>query len=160
MVANVNTNSGRVVITGMGIISPLGNDVDTFWDKLIHGTSGIGPMTLCDTTDYPCKIAGEASEFDPHDFIEAKESNRLSRFIQIAIASALMAVEHSQLNLSKIDLNRTGVILGNGNGGFPTLESSMRTLVSRGGSKISPFFIPTVLPNMASAAVSLSLIHI
>ena len=78
----------------------------------------------------------------------------MSRFIQIAIASALMAVEHSQLNLSKIDLNRTGVILGNGNGGFPTLESSMRTLVSRGGSKISPFFIPTVLPNMASAAVS------
>ena len=154
MVANVNTNSGRVVITGMGIISPLGNDVDTFWDKLIHGTSGIGPMTLCDTTDYPCKIAGEASEFDPHEFIEAKESNRLSRFIQIAIASSLMAVEHSQLNLSKIDLNRTGVILGNGNGGFPTLESSMRTLVSRGGSKISPFFIPTVLPNMASAAVS------
>ena len=126
----MNTNTTRVVITGMGIISPLGNDVDIFWDKLIHGISGIGPMTLCDTTDYPCKIAGEASEFDPHEFIEAKESNRLSRFIQIAIASALMAVENSQLNLSEIDLNRTGVILGNGNGGFPTLENSMRTLIS------------------------------
>ena len=110
MVVDVKTNSTRVVITGMGIISPLGNDIDTFWDKLIHGISGIGPMTLCDTTDYPCKIAGEASDFDPHEFIEAKESNRLSRFIQIAIASALMSVEHSKLNLLDIDLNRVGVI--------------------------------------------------
>jgi 3-oxoacyl-[acyl-carrier-protein] synthase II len=151
---NVKTNSTRVVITGMGIVSPLGNDIDIFWDKLIHGISGIGPMTLCDPTDYHCKIAGEATDFDPREFIEGKEANRLSRFIQLAIASALMAVEHSELNLSTIDLSRTGVILGNGNGGFPELEKSVRTLVSRGGSKISPYLIPTVLPNMASAAVS------
>ena len=151
---NVKTNSTRVVITGMGIVSPLGNDVDIFWDKLIHGISGIGPMTLCDPTDYHCKIAGEATDVDPHEFIKGKEANRLSRFIQLAIASALMAVEHSELNLSTIDLSRTGVILGNGNGGFPELEKSVRTLVSRGGSKISPYLIPTVLPNMASAAVS------
>ena len=111
-------------------------------------------MTLCDPTDYPCRIAGEAIDFDPDKFISPRESRRMARFSQIAVSAALMAVEDSRLDVSKEDSFRVGVCLGNGNGGFPTLEESCRVLVERGGMRMSPFFFPMVLPNMAAANVS------
>ena len=144
----------RVVITGMGAITPLGLTAGQFWDNLLQGKSGIGPMTLCDPTDYPCRIAGEAIDFDPDKFISPRESRRMARFSQIAVSAALMAVEDSRLDVSKEDSFRVGVCLGNGNGGFPTLEESCRVLVERGGMRMSPFFFPMVLPNMAAANVS------
>ena len=144
----------RVVITGMGAITPLGLTANDFWDNLLEGKSGIGPMRLCDPTDYPCRIAGEALDFDPDKFISPRESRRMARFSQIAVAAALMAVEDSRLDISKEDSFRVGVSLGNGNGGFPTLEESCRVLVERGGMRMSPFFFPMVLPNMAAANVS------
>jgi 3-oxoacyl-[acyl-carrier-protein] synthase II len=135
-------------------MTSLGRTVDLFWDNLVAGKSGIGPMTLCDPTDYPCRIAGEVRDFDPAEYIGAREARRMARFSQLAVAAALTAVEAARLDMSREERFRVGVILGNGNGGFPTLEENCRILADRGGMRMSPFFFPMVLPNMAAAAVS------
>ena len=144
----------RVVITGMGVISPLGETVQEYWDALVQGRSGIGPMTLCDPTGFPCRIAGEVTSFDPTSYIDSKEARRMARFSQLAVASALRAMEHAGLNGSNMDPEEAGVLMGNGNGGMPVTEENARVLFERGGMKESPFFIPMVLPNMAAAHVS------
>jgi 3-oxoacyl-[acyl-carrier-protein] synthase II len=144
----------RVVITGMGAVTPLGQDVETFWTNLVAGKSGVGTMTLCDPTGYPCRIAGEVRDFDPGQYLDAKEARRMARFSQLAVAAAGMAVASARLDMAQEDSYRVGVVLGNGNGGFPTLEENCRVLASRGGMRMSPFFFPMVLPNMAAANVS------
>ena len=149
-----NTNPRRVVVTGLGAITPLGLSADEFWSNLLAGRSGIGPMTLCDPTDYPCRIAGQADDFDPSDYIGAREARRMARFSQLAVAAAVQAVQDATLEIENEDPYRVGVLLGNGNGGFPTLEENCRILADRGGMRMSPFFFPMVLPNMAAANVS------
>ena len=144
----------RVVVTGMGAITPLGLNAAAFWDALLAGQSGIGPMTLCDPTDYPCRIAGQADDFDPEDYIPRRDARRMARFSQLAVAAALQAVADAGLDIANEDPYRVGVLLGNGNGGFPTLEENCRILAARGGMRMSPFFFPMVLPNMAAANVS------
>ena len=144
----------RVVITGMGAMTPLGETPEDYWKNLVAGTSGIGPMTLCDPEGYPCQISGEVSGFDPNTYIGNKEARRMARFTQLAVAAALQAVEAADYDISKDDPYRVGVLLGNGNGGFPTLEENCRILADRGGMRMSPFFFPMILPNMAAAAVS------
>ena len=144
----------RVVITGMGAMTPLGETPEEYWKNLVAGTSGIGPMTLCDPEGYPCQISGEVSGFDPDTYIGNKEARRMARFTQLAVAAALQAVEAADYDISKDDPYRVGVLLGNGNGGFPTLEENCRILANRGGMRMSPFFFPMILPNMAAAAVS------
>ena len=138
----------------MGVISPLGETVQEYWDALVQGRSGIGPMTLCDPTGFPCRIAGEVTSFDPTSYIDSKEARRMARFSQLAVASALRAMEHAGLNGSNMDPEEAGVLMGNGNGGMPVTEENARVLFDRGGMKESPFFIPMVLPNMAAAHVS------
>ena len=144
----------RVVITGMGAMTPLGETPEEYWKNLAAGTSGIGPMTLCDPEGYPCQISGEVSGFDPSAYIGVKEARRMARFTQLAVAAALQAVESASYDISKDYPYRVGVILGNGNGGFPTIEENCRILADRGGMRMSPFFFPMILPNMAAAAVS------
>jgi len=144
----------KVVITGMGAMTPLGESPEEYWKNLVAGTSGIGPMTLCDPEGYPCQISGEVSGFDPDTYIGNKEARRMARFTQLAVAAALQAVEAADYDISKDDPYRVGVLLGNGNGGFPTLEENCRILADRGGMRMSPFFFPMILPNMAAAAVS------
>ena len=144
----------RVVVTGMGAITPLGDSVDEYWKSLVKGKSGIGPMTLADPTEYPCKVAGEIPDFDPGTYINPREARRMARFSQTAVAAAALALEDSGINLSSEDEERMGVVMGNGNGGFPTTEDNARTLFKRGGMKVSPYFIPMILPNMAAANVS------
>ena len=143
-----------VVVTGIGAMTPLGQSVDEYWSNLVAGVPGIGPMTLCDPTDYPCRISGEVRDFDPEQFMSAREARRMARFSQLAVAAGLTAVEDAGLDMSQEDSYRVGVILGNGNGGFPTLEENCRILAERGGMRMTPFFFPMVLPNMAAAAVS------
>jgi 3-oxoacyl-[acyl-carrier-protein] synthase II len=138
----------------MGAITPLGNSVDDYWSSLVRGESGIGPITLADTSDFPSKIAGEASDFDPGEFMDKKEHKRMARFSQLAVAAAGLAIEDAGLDLENGNRDRIGVVMGNGVGGFPTMEDSARTLISRGGMKMSPYFIPMILPNMAAANVS------
>ena len=144
----------RVVVTGLGAITPLGLTADEFWQNLLAGQSGIGPMTLCDPTDYPCQIAGQADDFNPTDYIGNREARRMARFSQLAVAAAMQAVDDAGLDITSEDPYRVGVLLGNGNGGFPTLEENCRILADRGGMRMSPFFFPMVLPNMAAANVS------
>ena len=144
----------RVVVTGLGAVTPLGLSVDEFWKGLVAGRSGVGPMTLCDPTDYPARIAAELKGFDPQQFMPAKEARRMARFTQLALAASLMSVEDASLDMEREDRERVGVLLGNGNGGFPTTEEGVRTLVEKGGMRLSPFFFPMILPNMAAANVS------
>jgi 3-oxoacyl-[acyl-carrier-protein] synthase II len=121
----------RVVITGMGAVTPLGQSVDEYWQGLLQGRSGIGPMTLCDPEGFPCRIAGEVDGFDPGQYINPKEARRMARFSQLAVAAAGLALEDAGLNLSREDPERLGVVMGNGIGGFPTTEENARTLVER-----------------------------
>ena len=149
-----NGSRNRVVVTGMGLVSPLGQSVDEYWDGLINGRSGIGPLTLCDPSQFPCKIAGEVTGFDPHQYVDRKEARRMARFSQLAVAASGLALENAGLDVSAGDEERIGVVLGNGNGGFPTTELNAKLLFDRGGMRVSPFFIPMILPNMAAANVS------
>jgi 3-oxoacyl-[acyl-carrier-protein] synthase II len=144
----------RVVITGMGAMTPLGESVDAFWEGLVSGRSGIGPMRQVDATDYPCQISGEVSDFDPERYIDKKEARRMARFSQLAIAATYGAMGDAGITPENVNGERMGVVMGNGNGGFPTIDESMRVLVDRGGMRMSPFFFPMILPNMAAANVS------
>ena len=144
----------RVVITGLGAVSPNGGTAEEFWHNSINGKSGIGPMTLCDPTNYTCQIAGEIEDFDPAIAIDPKEARRMARFSQLAVVAGKEALTSSGIDIQKLDSYRVGVILGNGNGGFPTLEANSRILAARGGMKMSPFFFPMILPNMATANLS------
>ena len=150
----VNRNRKRVVITGMGVMSPLGKTVDEYWNGLVKGKSGIGKITLCDTKEFPSDIAGEVDDFDPAQYANPKETRRMARFSQMAVAAAATAIENSTLNLSVEDGTRLGVVMGNGNGGFPTTEDNSRVLFERGAMRMSPFFVPMILPNMAAAQIS------
>ena len=138
----------------MGTVTPLGQSVDEFWRSLVQGKSGIGPITLCDPTPFPCRIAGEVKDFDPAQYMDAKEARRMARFSQLSVAAAALAIEDASLDHSVQDQERIGVVMGNGNGGFPTTEENARVLVEKGGMRMSPWFIPMILPNMAAANVS------
>jgi 3-oxoacyl-[acyl-carrier-protein] synthase II len=145
----------RVVVTGMGAITPLGQDVRTFWEGLVAGRSGIGWMTLCDTTNYPVKVAGEVKDWEPERFIERRDARRMARFSQFAVAAAGQALADAGLDLEHEDRTRVGVYLGNGNGGYPNIEDAVRTIVAKGGMRMDPLFMPKSLPNMAASQVSL-----
>tara|TARA_B100001167_G_scaffold108069_1_gene66231 strand:+ start:403 stop:1659 length:1257 start_codon:yes stop_codon:yes gene_type:complete len=150
----LSRNRKRVVITGMGVMSPLGKTVDEYWNGLVNGESGIGKITLCDTKEFPSDIAGEVDDFDPAQYASPKETRRMARFSQMAVAAAATAIENSTLNLSVEDGTRLGVVMGNGNGGFPTTEDNSRVLFEKGAMRMSPFFVPMILPNMAAAQIS------
>jgi 3-oxoacyl-[acyl-carrier-protein] synthase II len=145
----------RVVVTGLGAITPIGNTTDEFWEALRRGKSGIGPITKFDSTGYPTRIAGEVRGFDPLKFVDKKEARRLDPFVQYAIASSVMAVEDSGLDLSKVDGTRFGVLVGSGIGGISTLLETHKVLLNKGPDRVSPFFIPMLIINMASGLISM-----
>lgn len=146
----------RVVITGMGLVSPLGNDLKSFWDNLSNGRSGIGPITLFDVTQYDCRIAGEVKNFDPAAwFNNPRDARRSDRFTQLAVAAAKMALADSGLALPAANPDRIGVMVGSGIGGLKTMEDQHTILMNRGPSRISPFMIPMLISNMASGIISM-----
>ncbi|OMF26813.1 beta-ketoacyl-ACP synthase II [Paenibacillus sp. FSL H8-0259] len=147
----------RVVITGMGVISPLGNTVEQFWSRLAAGESGISPITTFDTTHFKTKIAGSVQEFDPDARFGRKEARRMDRFSQFALAAAEEAWAHSGLQLDKIDRERLGVYVGSGVGGIQTLMEQGDLLRSRGPVRVSPTLIPMLISNMAAAMISIKL---
>ena len=144
----------RVVVTGIGVVSPVGKTVDQFWNSLVNGISGIAPITLCDPSPFPCKIAGEVKDFDPSEYMDLKDAKRMARFSQLAVAASQMAIVDSGIDISDENVDEIGVFVGNGNGGFPDIEANARLLVDKGAMRVSPFFIPMILPNMAAANVS------
>jgi len=144
-----------VVVTGMGAVTPLGLTVDEYWRGLVEGKSGIAKATLCDLSRLSCQIVGEVKGFEPRNYMDFKESRRMARFSQFAVASARIAIEDARLDISKEDSDQFGVIIGNGIGGFPEAEEGFHTLITKGGMRLNPFFMPTILPNMAAGQVSL-----
>jgi 3-oxoacyl-[acyl-carrier-protein] synthase II len=147
----------RVVITGMGAITPIGNSVDAFWQSCLAGVSGIAEVSVFDASPYPAHIAGEVKNFDPGDYIEHREARRMGRFTQLAVAASYEALNHSGLELEREDRERIGVVLGVGIGGLPNVDEGVRTIVEKGGMRLDPLFLPKMLPNMAAAR--LALIH-
>lgn len=146
----------RVVITGMGVLSPVGNDLDTFWRNLTTGVSGIAPITAFDVSDYDCKIAGEVRDFDPlHFFKNPKDVRRTDRYAQLAMGASKMALADSGIDLSAVNLERFGCNLGSGIGGLRTLEVQDRLLMAKGPRRVSPFMIPMMISNMGSGLVSM-----
>jgi 3-oxoacyl-[acyl-carrier-protein] synthase II len=148
--------SENVVITGMGVVSPVGSTLDSFWSALIAGQSGIAPISLFDASAFSVRIAGEVKDFDVTRFVEAKEAKRLDRFVQFAMGAAVQAVSQSGLADSpSVDKTRVGVVIGCGVGGIHTIETNVATLASRGPSRVSPFFVPMTIIDMASGMVSI-----
>src|SRR3972149_2492551 len=145
----------RVVVTGMGALTPLGNDVEAFWQGCVEGRSGIDWITLFDNSAYPVKVDGEVRGFDPQDYMDRKDARRMARFSQLSVAAARMAIEDAGLKLEGEDRARIGVFLGNGNGGFPEDDQAMRTIIEKGGNRLDPFFMSKTLPNIAAAQVAM-----
>ncbi len=147
--------SKRVVVTGLGVVSPVGNTVQSFWDSLLTGKSGLDKITTFDTTNYPTKIAGIVQNIDFSGVVDTKEVNRTDRFILFAVFAADAAIKDAGLNLASEDLTRIGTIIGSGIGGLKTLETEHSKLLSRGPSRVSPFLIPMMIPDMAAGRVSI-----
>jgi 3-oxoacyl-[acyl-carrier-protein] synthase II len=143
------------VVTGMGVVSPIGNTVESFWQNLRDGKSGIGPITKFDVTGFDAKIAGELKGFDPEDYIERKEARRMDEYVQYAVAATRMAIQDAGLDLDREDRDRIGVVLGSGVGGIWTFERQHTNLVEKGPGRISPFFIPMMIADMAPGMVSI-----
>ncbi len=147
----------RVVITGVGAVTPLGNTAEEFWAGLLEGRSGIGPITRFDATDFPTRIAGELKGFDPLKYIDRKDDRKFDPFLKYAVACAIMAVEDAALKTDSVDPTRFGVLVGSGIGGLETLLGNYEVLRTKGPDRVSPFFIPMLIVNMASGVISMRL---
>lgn len=151
----------RVVVTGVGVISPIGNTKEVFWQSLLEGKSGVRRLGGFDPTYFTSKIAAEVRDFDPSSFLNAKELRRMDRFVQFGVVAGKLALADSRLDLSQEDVNRIGVIVGSGIGGLHTVEAEHRQYISlgpeKGPGRISPFLIPMLIVNMASGQISITL---
>jgi 3-oxoacyl-[acyl-carrier-protein] synthase II len=152
-----NNERRRIVVTGMGAITPLGNDVETSWRAAIEGRSGIGPITRFDTSAYDTRIAGEVRDFNAEEYASAKDLRRMDRFIHYAIGSAKQAAVQANLVINEDNAEQVGVLIGSGIGGVDTLFDSVTTLNEKGPSKVSPFTIPMLLVDLAAGQVSILL---
>ncbi|MCX6020300.1 MAG: beta-ketoacyl synthase N-terminal-like domain-containing protein, partial [Chloroflexi bacterium] len=145
----------RVVVTGIGAITPIGLSAAAFWDSLTAGRSGIGAITFFDSSIYPCRIAAEVHDFEPGKYMDRKDARRMARFSQFAVAATREAIADAGLKLENEDRDRIGVVLGNGNAGMPTSEESSRMLQRGQGLRLSPFVAPMMLANMAASHVTM-----
>ncbi|MDO8616932.1 MAG: beta-ketoacyl-ACP synthase II [Dehalococcoidia bacterium] len=149
-------NGTRVVVTGIGAITPIGNSVPQFWENCLQGKSGIGVLTSFDHSTYPVHIAGEVKGFDPQDYMDRRDARRMARFSQFAIAGTRQALAHAELDLDKADRSRVAVLMGNGIGGISDTQEAVRTIDGKKDWRIDPFFFPKMLPNMAAAHIALT----
>lgn len=147
----------RVVVTGIGAISPVGNDAETGWKNIIEGNSGIGPLTRLNADDFPVKVAAEIKDFDIETYINRKEARKMDRFTHYAIAASVMALNDSKLEITDENATRVGVWIGSGIGGLETLETQHENFLNRGYKRVSPFFVPMMIPDMAAGQVSILL---
>ena len=145
----------RVVVTGMGAITPIGNDVESFWQGLKDKTFGIGPITYFDTTDYKCKLAAEVKGFDPKQYMDAKAARRMEAFSQFAVAASKEALEQSGIDMEKEDPYRVGVCVGSGIGSLQAMEKDVKKLNEKGPSRVNPLLVPLMISNMAAGNVAI-----
>ena len=145
----------RVVVTGMGAITPIGNDVESFWQGLKDKTVGIGPITYFDTTEYKCKLAAEVKGFDPKQYMDAKAARRMEAFSQFAVAASKEALEQSGIDMEKEDPYRVGVCVGSGIGSLQAMEKDVKKLNDKGPSRVNPLLVPLMISNMAAGNVAI-----
>ena len=151
------TENKRVVITGMGALSPIGNDAQTNWENALKGVNGIDTITRVDTEEYNVHLAGELKDFNIEDHISKKDARRMDRFTQYAVVAARQAVEDANLTINDDNANRIGVWIGSGIGGMETFEVAHTILKNKGPRRVSPFFVPMLIPDMATGQVSIDL---
>ncbi|HWO98041.1 MAG TPA: beta-ketoacyl-ACP synthase II [Bacillus sp. (in: firmicutes)] len=147
----------RVVVTGLGAVTPIGNDVETAWSNAIAGVSGIGPLTRLNADEYPAKVAAQLKDFQPENYFDKKEARKMDRFTQYAVAASLMAVKDANLEITEEIAPRVGVWIGSGIGGMETFEQQYEIFQEKGYRRVSPFFVPMLIPDMATGQVSIAL---
>ena len=145
----------RVVITGLGVVSPVGSKLKTFWENITAGKSGVSKISRFDISDFPVQIAAEVKDFDPLEYFDKKEARRTDLFIQYAMGAAVQAVENAELDTDKVDPERVGVLIGSGIGGIRTIEEQYDVLLNKGPKRVSPYCVPMEIINMASGLVSI-----
>ena len=148
-------SSRRVVITGLGALTPIGNDVNTMWNNMLEGMGGAAPITKFDSDKFDTKFACEVKDFDEEKYLNKKEARRMDLFTQYAIATATMAMDDSKIDLEAVDRERFGVVYGSGIGGIQTLEDQITNFVHGGPKKISPFFVPMMISDIAAGHISI-----
>ena len=145
----------RVVVTGMGLVTPLGTGLNNVWDQILQGRSGIGPITRFDVSRHETKIAGEVKNFNPEDYVSHKEVKKMDLFIHYALGAARVAIDDAKLDMTKEQSDRVGVVVGTGLGGLPTIEKYHQVLMERGPDRITPFFIPMLIANLAPGQIAM-----
>ncbi|GLJ03950.1 3-oxoacyl-ACP synthase [Bacillus pumilus] len=147
----------RVVVTGLGALTPLGNDVESTWKNALAGVSGVGPITRVDSSEYTAKVAAELKDFNIEDYMEKKEARKMARFTQYAVVAAQKALEDSRLEITDEIAPRVGVWVGSGIGGLETFEEQFEVYSNKGARRVSPFFVPMMIPDMATGQISIAL---
>ncbi|MDQ0153887.1 beta-ketoacyl-ACP synthase II [Robertmurraya andreesenii] len=147
----------RVVVTGVGAVTPLGKDIETTWKNIKEGVSGVGFLTRLNPDDYPVKVVAEVKDFNVEDFIDKKDARKMDRFTHYAVAASLMAVKDAALQITEENSHRVGVWIGSGIGGMETFENQFETFLNKGYRRVSPFFVPMMIPDMATGQVSITL---
>ncbi|MBW4681431.1 MAG: beta-ketoacyl-ACP synthase II [Microcoleus vaginatus WJT46-NPBG5] len=150
-----NFERKRVVVTGLGAITPIGNTLAEYWEGLIAGRSGIGPITLFDASRHDCRIAGEVKGFDPYEYLERKEAKRMDRFAQFAISASKQAIADAQFTINDLNAEQVGAIIGTGIGGLKVLEDQQEIYLTKGPDRCSPFMIPMMIANMAAGLTAI-----
>lgn len=145
----------RVVVTGVGVVSPLGSEKAVFWDHLVKGKSGVSAVENFDVSRYPCRIAGEIKDFDPTIFMDRREAKKVDRFTQLGVAAAVQAWSDSGLDKIELNKDNVGVLVGSGIGGIRTIEEQLKVLAEKGPRRVSPFLVPALIANMASGIISI-----
>ncbi|MGD2183858.1 beta-ketoacyl-ACP synthase II [Lusitaniella coriacea] len=150
-----NPQLNRVVVTGLGAITPIGNTLSEYWEGLLSGRNGIAPITLFDPSRHACRIAGEVKGFDPHEYMERKEAKRMDRFAQFAVAASKNAIADAQLTIDDLNAEQVGVLIGTGVGGIKVLEDQQEVYLTKGPDRCSPFMIPMMIANMAAGLTAI-----
>src|SRR5207302_145228 len=145
----------RVVVTGMGALTPVGLDVASTWEAIVHGRSGIAPIQRFETGDLDVRIGGEVKDFDPTRYLDRKEARRMDRFLQLGMVAAFEALRDSALNIRPDNAERVGVIVGSGIGGIATIVDAAMVLHTRGPDRVSPFVVPMMLPDMLAGLIAI-----
>lgn len=153
----MNLELKRVVVTGLGAITPIGNTVKDYWEGLVSGRNGVGPITLFDASRHACQIAGEVKGFDPHDYLDRKDAKRMDRFAQFAVSASQQVIVDAQFTINELNATQVGVMIGTGIGGLKVLEEQEEVYLTRGPDRCSPFMIPMMIANMAAGLTAIHL---
>jgi 3-oxoacyl-[acyl-carrier-protein] synthase II len=150
-----NRQNKRVVITGLGAITPIGKNLADYWDGLLQGRSGVGAVTLFDASEHACQIAAEVKDFDPHEYLDRKDAKRMDRFAQFGVCASIQAIADAKLEINELNADQVGVLIGTGVGGLQVMETQNEILLTKGPKKVSPFTIPMMIANMAAGLTAI-----